>query len=175
MTKQIAVLSDTHLDSPNKTLVKIFDNYLLEMDALLHCGDFTEESVWAYLNSHPHFYAVAGNMDKGRWSSELPIKKTIYLEEEIKIGMIHGHGMEVDSDKLPEKILNCFPSDVDLICYGHSHRRELHSVYNQSKQIKILNPGSLFMPRDSKPGYAVIYVSEESMVSIEWISLMDLL
>ncbi len=162
---QIAVLSDTHLSSVNSTLQQAFDRILRHKDAVLHCGDVTEETVWAYLNSHPAFYSVCGNMDAGRWASQLPRTRVVEIGS-FSIGLLHGDGLGLGAG--PERLAEIFVQSLDLICMGHSHRRVW--VRDQSG-VRILNPGSFSLPKDGRAGFAVLDLPAAGEPGIEWVDV----
>ena len=159
---RLAVLSDTHLGSPSPRLTEEFDTTLQHMDAVLHCGDHTGESVWAYLNGHPAFYAVRGNMDGHFGDGILPATRVLDLNG-FRVGMLHGDGLgSTDPFRWIADILR---TDVDLLCYGHTHRRDLQSAESAT----VLNPGSFRLPRgNSKAGYAVLELDRTVGIGVEW-------
>ncbi len=165
MAFRIAVLSDTHMSTPSSALYRTFEKHLKHVDTVLHCGDITGEEVWALLNSHTSFFAVAGNMDMGCWASDLPAQLTVRAHG-LKIGLLHGHGL--GSGRLSAQVREVFEPDVDVICFGHTHVREWRS---EPDGTSLLNPGSFTLPKKSPPGYAVIHVNEENELSPEWIDL----
>ncbi|MFW6054517.1 MAG: metallophosphoesterase family protein [Thermodesulfobacteriota bacterium] len=157
---KIAVLSDTHLEDLSPNLLHVFDKRLKYIDVVLHLGDFTGERVWSFLSSHPGFYEVAGNMDRGEWADSLPRKRVIQVEG-VKIGMLHGFGF---GD--PERYAtDCFAPGLDLICFGHSHR---YLWLDRPGRTPLLNPGSFSLPRTGQPGFAVLEVSQGKLTSPEW-------
>ena len=159
---RLAVLSDTHLSSPNARLAEEFEARLRHLDAVLHCGDHTGEAVWGYLNGHPAFYAVRGNMDADFGEGLLPGKRVLELHG-FRVGMLHGHGLGF-GDPL-ERISDILGTEVDLFCYGHTHMRELR----RAGRTTILNPGSFRLPkRDSPAGYAVVELDPERGIGVEW-------
>ena len=159
---RLAVLSDTHLGSPSPRLTEEFETTLQHMDAVLHCGDHTGESVWAYLNGHPAFYAVRGNMDGHFGEGLLPATRVLDLNG-FRVGMLHGDGLE-SADPF-RWIADILRTEVDLLCYGHTHRRDLRSTDSAT----VLNPGSFRLPRgDTEPGYAVLELDPAIGIGVEW-------
>jgi uncharacterized protein len=155
----IAVISDTHLRSPSRQLVELFESALLDADVLLHCGDITGEETLALLMTHPRFHGVAGNMDDWPVQSALP-HKTVISAGGLRIGLVHGWGLGAD---LPLRVATLFSGSADLVCFGHSHRRTL---IRQETGPVLINPGSLTSPRDGLPGYAVIQWNGSEMPSV---------
>ena len=164
----IAVLSDTHMMRPRQSLVDAYDQVMREADAVLHCGDITGESVFAFLNAHARFYAVAGNMDTGQWADSLPRKTTVRVGE-FRIGMVHGYGF--GSSSLTHKVVEAFdPGTVDLVCFGHTHRRVFDT---KGYGIPVLNPGSLALPKGSPAGFALCRLGLGQVPEVEWIDVSD--
>lgn len=161
---RIAVLSDTHLKIPSSRLTEEYEAELRHMDAVLHCGDFTGEPVWAYLNGHPAFYAVSGNMDADFGGGFLPDKRLLELSG-FRVGMLHGDGLGLGSGDPVQRMLDFWETELALFCYGHTHRRELR----RSGSTTVLNPGSFRLPKgDSKAGYAVIDLIPDQGIQVEW-------
>lgn len=158
----IIVLSDTHLQSPNHSLVKAFDRYMAGADLLLHCGDVTGEETRAFLASHPEFRAVRGNCD---WElGHLPAS-LVFEFRGIRIGMAHGWGPRA---AVGQTVAEALGSDPDLICYGHTHIRDW-SVTKAG--VRILNPGSFSQPRKGRAGFAVLDWEPDQVPEVRWIDL----
>jgi len=163
---RIAVVSDTHMNKPSPALISAYERVMQDLDAVVHCGDITGEQVFWYLNSHPRFYVVAGNMDSGQWADDLPRKTTARLGE-FHIGLVHGFGL--GSGPLAEKVAASFKDqDLDLVCFGHTHRRLFEpDLY----ALPVLNPGSFALPKGSSPGFAVVELRPGWSPQVEWIDL----
>ena len=58
---RIGVLSDTHSQELSNKLAETLQG--LDLDLIIHCGDFTGKKVVDQLNSIGKFAGVAGNMD----------------------------------------------------------------------------------------------------------------
>ena len=158
----IAVLSDTHLDSPTPRLTEEFETWLRDMDAVLHCGDHTGEALWAYLNGHPAFHAVRGNMDADFGEGLLPVKRVLHLGG-FRVGLLHGDGLgPTDPGR---HVTDIFGEELDLVCCGHTHRRELR----KAGAVTVLNPGSFRVPKGNcSPGDAVLDLDPQSGISVQW-------
>jgi hypothetical protein len=162
---QIAVLSDTHLSRVSSPLQRAFEETLCRMDAVLHCGDVTEETVWSYLNSHAAFSSVCGNMDAGRWAAALPRTRLLELGGYV-VGLLHGDGLGLGAG--PKRLAEIFPRKPDLICLGHSHRRVW---VRDDNGVRILNPGSFSLPKDGRAGFALVDLPADGEPGIEWIDV----
>ncbi len=162
---RIAVLSDTHMPSPNTRLQNVFEHQLVHMDAVLHCGDFTGESVYAYLNTHPGFFAVRGNMDQGAWAADLPFKRIVRTGG-ASIGLVHGYGVGDWSDLAG----GLFEPGLDLVCFGHTHQRLWQEPAGGPP---VLNPGSFSLPRHDQAGYAVLSLEGGKVSAPHWEPIRD--
>lgn len=127
---RIGVISDSHfLSLPAELIKKLTD---LNLDLIIHCGDYTDINVIQQLRGICNFCGVAGNMD------DLPIKKSLQEREIIevegkRIGIFHGYGFFRD-----EILENEFKGEkIDIYIHGHTHR-----LRNEKKgDIYFLNPG----------------------------------
>ncbi len=159
----IAVISDTHLETPNDELGWIYREHLEQADVLIHCGDIVGQDTWAFLNIHPGFYAVRGNCDFQL--TDLPFTLSLELEGK-RVGIAHGFGRGVN---VGESLAQAFGPEYDLILFGHTHRR----FWGQATTgAYLLNPGSLFCPRDGQFSLAKIWwqdnVPQVKFVTIVW-------
>ncbi len=160
---KIAVLSDTHMSFPDEVLIREFENRLTFVDVVLHLGDYTSEDVYMYLNSHPRFYGVAGNMDAGYWTIDVASTLEVTVGN-IKIGLLHGY--DLDFSYVERDITSRFSKDVKLFCFGHTHIRFFKEIEGRY----ILNPGSFTYPKGHKRGYAIIELNSDN-INVNWIDL----
>ncbi len=116
MKMKIGVLSDTHLHRLTRDFRDIIDQFLWDVDLILHVGDFVSAEIVEFL-SRKNFHGVHGNMDPIEVKEILPEKKVVQLGP-YRLGLIHGDG---PSRGLEERIQSEF-QNVDAIVYGHSHR-----------------------------------------------------
>lgn len=159
----ITVLSDTHQDYPDIMLEHIFSTYCSTADMVLHCGDMVSESVWAFFNAHPHFFAVQGNCDMEPLRGSLPMLREVNADK-VRIGMGHGWGPR---SQVGQAVASQFV-DVDIVCYGHTHIRDWHQ---DTHGVWLLNPGSVFWPRDGQRGLAQLRLEAGQPPTVEWITL----
>ena len=157
----VTVISDTHLDQPDRLLAAVFDRYCRDADVLLHCGDCVGEETWAFLNAHPRFYAVQGNCDMPPLRGSLPALRELELEG-FRIGMAHGWGPR---SRVGDVVADQFP-DADIVCYGHTHIRD----WRLRGKVRLLNPGSLFWPRVGDGGLARLLLRSGHEPQVEWIT-----
>ena len=156
---KIAVISDTHLHEPKPWLQEVYEQYLAGSDAVLHCGDMTGKPTWSFLNRHPAFHAVAGNMDDASLAGELEQRLTLDLAG-LRIGMTHGWGSTPFG--LWKKVAQSFGPGYDLICFGHTHTPKVDDYQG----ITVLNPGSL-----REGSMAFVHVLEDKKLEIEFVTL----
>jgi putative phosphoesterase len=159
----IAVLSDTHLDAPSEWFATLYERYLAGADLVLHCGDVTGWQTLHFLDAHPRFRAVAGNMDTHLHLAGLPGKLELEFGG-LRIGVTHGWG---GGRELSKQVAAAFPG-FDLVCFGHTH------VYERAQYgaTTALNPGSCCAPRGGGgPSIALVKIGHEGRFEIERIDL----
>jgi putative phosphoesterase len=128
----IGVLSDTHLHGVTEAFKELYSRFLVDVDVILHAGDFTSEDIVAFLQKKP-FHGVHGNMDPIEIKGQLPIKKVIEFGT-YRVGLIHGAGSK---SGLEERVVGEF-QNVDVIVFGHSHRPE----NRREDGLVLFNPGT---------------------------------
>ncbi len=132
---RIGVLSDTHLQKPNRELSRLVtDGPFSEVDIIFHAGDIVRMEVLDAL-APLEVIAVRGNMDDDGVTANLPEKRVIQVEG-FSIGLVHGWGSRAG---LEERVRTAF-TGVDAICYGHSHAASNHVVAG----VLLFNPGSFY-------------------------------
>ncbi len=128
---RIGVVSDTHLTSfaqvPDRILLA-----LVEVDLIIHAGDFVTRDVLDGLRRLGEVKAVRGNMDSDELKQVLPEKELLLIEGK-RIGITHGSGSPYGID---DRVGRMF-EDVDVIVFGHSH----HFQNEIKKGILFFNPG----------------------------------
>ncbi|MBN1848602.1 MAG: metallophosphoesterase family protein [Deltaproteobacteria bacterium] len=129
---KIGVLSDTHLNGASQELRRIYDQYLVDMDFILHAGDYVSPEVIEFLD-RGRFHGVRGNMDPLQIAQLVPEKKVIELGGH-RIGLIHGWGPAEGLEFEVQKVFQ----DVDVIVFGHAHMPTNHVRNN----ILFFNPGA---------------------------------
>ena len=137
---RIGVVSDTHGHLLN-TLAAVRMLELLEVEAVLHCGDIGTADIPPALARWPtHF--VFGNCDHDEEELRRSIKVAgLTCHERFgditlggrRIGLIHSDDIRLFRTTIDS-------GDFDLVCYGHSHRAEFHT---KGKTL-VLNPGALY-------------------------------
>jgi hypothetical protein len=162
---RIAVLSDTHLSSPDTRLDSIYTDFLEISDLVVHCGDMTGSDVYCFLARHPGFYAVRGNCDHYPEARDVPATATMEVQG-LRIGAAHGWGPR---QSVGGTVARSFGPGYDLILYGHTHMRDWRRL---ACGVRILNPGSTHEPRHGeKPGFAWLEISSNGRMEVEWVDL----
>lgn len=128
---RIGVLSDTHTSGLSPEVLKKLKG--LNLDLIIHCGDYTDINVVHQLRALGNFCGVVGNMDPSEIRSILKEKEIIEAEGK-KIGIIHGYGLFFTDKKLEGRFKE---EKIDLFLYGHTHRLRTE----KKKDIYYLNPG----------------------------------
>ncbi|HOO91319.1 MAG TPA: metallophosphoesterase family protein [Syntrophales bacterium] len=129
---KIGVISDTHLNIPEKKLEKIVEDHFHDIDVILHAGDIVKREVLDTFRGK-ELFAVCGNMDTDSVRNIFPEKRVVEIAGR-RIGLIHGWG---SPPGLEEKILREF-DDVECIVYGHTHR----AANEMRNGVLVFNPGS---------------------------------
>jgi len=133
--KTIIVLADTHIPKKAKQLPSHLLTQLTNVDLIIHAGDLQSIEVIQKLSQYAPIYAVYGNVDSEEVKNQLDDKIIIQVEE-VKIGIIHGHGRGKTTEK---RVLDAFKNvDLDVIIFGHSHI----PIIKQVNHKWLFNPGS---------------------------------
>ena len=155
----IAVVSDTHLGEPTPEFKAVFEEHLATADVLLHLGDVTGATTYAWLEAnHPGFHGVLGNCDDA-FATGAPPFKTLILEG-FTLGMAHGWGPR---SRVGEAVLEHFGPGHDLVLYGHTHRPHWERVGDTW----LLNPGSLALHLERTPSFARLTLEQARLPKVE--------
>lgn len=128
---RVGVISDTHTSSLSAEEIEKLKS--LNLDLIVHCGDYTGVKVVYQLKALGNFCGVAGNMDPPAVREILKEKENIEVDGKM-IGIFHGHGLFVTDRKLKKVFKG---EKIDIYLYGHTHR-----LRNEKKDnIYYLNPG----------------------------------
>ena len=158
---KVLIVSDTHRNEDN--LIKALEKEA-NLDLLIHCGDVegAEYEIEHYAGCKTLF--VAGNNDYfARLSRELETQI-----EELRVWVTHGHNYYVNAN--PEYIKKeAKARKMDVVMYGHTHR----PVIEQTKDLIVINPGSLTYPRQEgrRPSYAVLENENSTIRRLEIVYL----
>jgi uncharacterized protein len=127
---KIGILSDTHVSSLSPEVIQKLKS--LNLDLIIHCGDYTGINVVHQLKALGKFCGVAGNMDSPEIRNILKEREIIEVEGK-RIGVIHKPGFFSD-----RKMVNRFQGEkIDIFIHGHTHL-----LRNEKKgEVYYLNPG----------------------------------
>ena len=158
---KVLIVSDTHRNEDNLIMVLEREKNL---DLLIHCGDVegAEYEIEHYAGCKTIF--VAGNNDFfSRLSKEVETQI-----DELHVWVTHGHNYYVNAN--PEYIKKeARARKMDVVMYGHTHR----PVVEQTKDLIVINPGSLTYPRQEgrRPSYAVLETENSVIKRLEIVYL----
>ena len=149
MSKQIAVLSDTHGLLRSEVLEKI-----VGCDVIIHGGDINRQKILEQLEKIAPVYVVRGNNDK-EWAGNIPETLTFQIEG-CRFFMVHNKKF------VPEGL-----TDIDVVIFGHSHK--YFEKYVDGRLW--LNPGSCGKRRfDQEITFALMMVDGKN-VSVEKVTI----
>jgi putative phosphoesterase len=129
---KIGVLSDTH--TSRLSLEELEKLKSLNLDLIIHCGDYTDTNVIYQLKALGNFCGVSGNMDPPSIREILKEREIVEVEGK-RIGIFHGHGLFLTDKKLENKFKG---ERVDIYLHGHTHRLRKE----KKKDTYYLNPGA---------------------------------
>ncbi|MBC15981.1 Phosphoesterase [Pseudodesulfovibrio profundus] len=155
---RLAVISDTHLHSPEPWLERVYNQWLAPADVLVHCGDITTFDTWSFFMQHDRFLCVRGNCD---WEPRLVEQLDPMLTAQVgplTIAATHGWGPR---SQVPVKVAQAFGPEYDLVCYGHTHAQDWSVI----EGVQLLNPGSLGESRS----LAIVTISDDGAMDCEFI------
>lgn len=155
---KIAIISDTHLGEVSAWLETVYAQWLGPADCLVHCGDITSPRVWSYFMQHNQFVCVRGNCD---WDPELVDQLETVVTAQIgplTVGVTHGWGPR---PQVAHKVAESFGPEFDLVCYGHTHKRDWSVIGG----VQLVNPGSL----GESGSLALVTVEDDKSMSCEFI------
>lgn len=149
---RIGVISDSHDDI---NAIKRVINKAGEVDAWIHCGDYSSDAVrMAELTDKP-IYSVRGNCDDR--TSNAPLNMVVELGGK-RIYATHGHVEDVNSGT--SGLINAaLRKECDIAVYGHTHLPNVEYA-----KVLVLNPGSPSIPLGGNaPSYAVITIDGDKV------------
>ena len=137
---KIAVVSDSHIGQRISAFPLDFIKRISNIDAIVHCGDYTSMDAVKILMEKADFFGVYGNMDDDDVRKALPEIK-IFNVENFSIAITHGWGSPYSIDERVYAFIreNHPDKKFDLIFYGHSHIPSDTSI----EGTRLLNPGAL--------------------------------
>ncbi len=132
---KIGVISDTHIGEDLNKLNAFLDIHMVDIDMLIHAGDYKSIDVIQTLKDYKRFVGVWGNVDNDDIRECINEKEIIEIED-YRIGIFHGHGSKKTTI---DRVYDAFDGEnVDIIIFGHSHQ----PIIKTKNGILMLNPGS---------------------------------
>lgn len=152
---RILVISDSH---GNTGVIDKILNAQPQARYVFFLGDKVDDiEDFEILYPDKVFYSVSGNCDYG---SMLP---TIGAEtvNGVRVLYTHGHTMGVKGT-VQHLIKTARDNNCGVALYGHTHIA--NTLYDDG--IWIVNPGSCSRPREGKPSYAVIDITDKGIMPV---------
>ena len=153
---KILVFSDSH-----GRVLSMYDAMEREEpDAVIHLGDCYEDAC-DLRRSYPNVvvYAVRGNND---FEPDAP-SFLVIAPEGYPIYAAHGHLERVSWSQTGNLPARAAEHGCKLALYGHTHR-----VYDrQEGDVRVVNPGSISLPRGGSAGYVRLIVQDGKLESLE--------
>lgn len=144
---RLIIASDSH--GSNTILNELVQKHP-EADYYLHCGDLCDDPRY-----YPAWIVVRGNNDYyGKFQDQIcfPVRGH-------KILMVHSHRCAY-FHREDHLVSLAKQNDCDIVCYGHTHRPKIE----MHKDVLLINPGSVTLPRGGLPrSYAILDVDEQSV------------
>ncbi len=151
---RVGILSDSHVSSLSPEIVEKLKS--LNLNLIIHCGDYTGVHVVHQLQALGNFYGVAGNMDPLEIRTILKEKELIVTEGK-KFGIYHGHGIFFFDKGLKSKFEG---ERIDIYVHGHTHRLRKE----KKGGVYYLNPGRF-------PSMLIINLEKGKEINIETVVL----
>lgn len=146
----------------NDFFIVIKGNHEVILEKCIRDSEFLEKSTKKYGSG---FISCISNMSSKDldWLLNLPDSLQIVIDG-VRFGLFHGSEVSYDEYIYPnasDERLNKISSEMDVICFGHTHYPFIRSFNGRL----LLNPGSVGQPRDvgSLASY-MIYDTENSIV-----------
>lgn len=159
---KIAIISDSHDHLAN--LKKVLDA-VTDADILIHCGDLVAPFVIKDFGDQfkKPIHIVWGNNDGDQPLIEQNARSypniTLHGEE----GRLEVEGRKIAVTHSPGRAEELAETEShDLVCYGHTHRAEIH----QKGKTIVVNPGDVMGRFDSKAHFA-IYDTDTGKVELK--------
>lgn len=172
---KILVISDTH--GAKEYLTLIIEQFGPNVDAVIFTGDGIYDLIYVMEKGHkyrdaakwlpPVIAFVRGNNDPSFASADFNETITVPSKVLLKAGnrnilVTHGHNESVYYDI--STLEQCAATyNANTVLYGHTHV----PFEILTRKAYIMNPGSIGYPRNhSKPGFAILEISEKAVYSI---------
>ena len=142
---RIIVMSDSH--GAEHIVAGIIRSHP-EAEVFIHCGDGAEEFLRQAKLLPAAFICVRGNND---FVAQPNDQKTVSLGGKTFF-IVHGHRHLAHGNK-NTLLYAGLEAKADVVLFGHTHARHLSEA---GEKPLLVNPGSVALPRDVDPSYAVL-------------------
>jgi putative phosphoesterase len=126
------VISDTHGVLAPEAL-----KMLMGVDLIIHAGDIDTPAVLNELNRIAPVVAVQGNMDRGKWASDLNEIEAVEIGECLLYILHDVNRLDIDPSA----------AGMTAVVHGHTHQPSDEMQHG----VRFLNPGSATQPRRNSP------------------------
>lgn len=159
--KKYLVFSDSHGNGTN--INRVFEAFKGKIAGVIFLGDGEREfdALWnaAY---DIETYRVRGNCDYDSYA-----EKAVITLSGHKVFITHGHRNGVNYD-FTSVALEAKKNDCEAALFGHTHCRFLGVENN----VKLMNPGSVSLPRDGyPPSVGIITIDDDDKLIFETFSV----
>lgn len=156
---RIGIVSDSH---SNLYMLDKALSSMGKLDRIIHLGDHYQDIIKINEKYKLNIDYVQGNND---YMKEPIMEKSLEVAGN-RIFMTHGHRYQVyyGIDRLYFKALEC---EANIVLYGHTHVQNMI----EHRGILFINPGSVSLPRDGKPGCGVIEIDDGGEIEVKLIRL----
>ncbi|MBM7094425.1 metallophosphoesterase [Bacillus sp. H-16] len=132
---RIVILGDTHIPKRGKELPERLIKELSGADHIIHTGDWITMEVYDKLKCFAPVDGVYGNADDESVRERFRDKE-ILIFNNLKIGLVHGHGEKKTTER---RAMEAFDENLDCVLFDHSHIPYLR-YHNKTL---LFNPGSV--------------------------------
>jgi len=157
-TKNIGLISDTHIPARAREIPKRVFEIFEKVDYIVHAGDLVDLSVIDKLEQLAPVLAVYGNMDGPEIRGKLPKMNSVKVFD-WKIGVMHDPGTLFGIGKMREIAKQ---NGFNVLVYGHTH----HPSIKWEGEILFINPGSPTNPLPpfiAKPTVALLKIMKDKI------------
>ncbi len=113
-------------------------NLLRGSDLIVHAGDVGRPEIITEVGSMAPVTAIRGNIDKGAWTSKMPSKELLKVDEGVFVYVLHD---------IEDLDLDPVAAGFQAVVSGHSHKPEVRWDHG----VLYVNPGSAGPRRFSLP------------------------
>lgn len=161
---KIIVFSDSHGDV--KALSSALKKHHDGVDAFVFLGDGTDDAEYV-LSDYPTLprIIVAGNREdhmSAFLSAHVPPREATFEAEGVRFLALHGHRPSDVKRGLDALAVYAAEMGVDVVLYGHTHKKSESVVEVGKKTVRMINPGSAGQGTDRS--FALLNVIDGNVV-----------